>query len=80
MQSKTEERIVYRIARKPQKMKTRRDSKLVLATKRNRFELVPRLAISWMSAAGVLLYSIRAAYKRLAEAVINSYMQLEFLE
>lgn len=57
---------------RPRKTKIRADSKLVLAAKRNRFDSVPRLAISWMSAAGVRC-SIRTAYRRLAEAGIKSY-------
>ena len=58
----------------------RTDSKLVLATKENKFESVPRLAItcSWMSAAGVRS-SIRTAYRRLAEAGIKAFQELEFL-
>lgn len=51
------------------------DRKLVIAAKRHRFDSVPRLAVSWSSAAGVRC-SVRTAYRRLAEAGLRSYRPL----
>ena len=57
---------------RPRKTTKRTDAKLVLACKRERFQSVPRLAVRWIAAAGVLC-SIRTAYRRLAEAGIKSF-------
>ena len=48
------------------------DRKLVIAAKRNRFQSVKRLAISWKSASGTTC-SVRTAYRRLTEAGLKSY-------
>ena len=46
---------------------TAADRALVVQAKWNRFESIPRLFVSWSSSAGVN-YSVRTAYRRLAEA------------
>lgn len=51
---------------------TRTDRKLIIAVKRHRFQPVPRLAISWIAAAGINC-SVRTAYRRLAEIGLRSY-------
>ena len=48
------------------------DRKLVIAAKRQRFESVPRLFVSWVAIAGTTC-SVRTAYRRLAEAGLKSY-------
>ena len=62
---------------RPRKTNQRADRALVLQAKRNRFHSVPRLFVSWSSAAGVLC-SVRTAYRRLAEAGLKSYRPFEF--
>lgn len=57
---------------RPRKTGRKTDSKLILSVKRNRFEAIPRLAIAWMSAAGVRC-SVRTAYRRIADAGFKSY-------
>ena len=52
---------------RPRKTGTAADRDLVVLAKRNRFESIPRLFVSWSSAAGVNC-SVRTAYRRLAEA------------
>ena len=52
---------------RPSKTGRAEDRALVIKAKRNRFESVPRLFVSWSNAAGVSC-SVRTAYRRLAEA------------
>ena len=56
---------------RPRKSSKRTDAKLVLAAKRNRFESVARLVVSWKYASGIDC-SVRTAYRRLREAGIKS--------
>ena len=57
---------------RPRVTKKRSDRTLVVQAKRHRFQSVPRLFVSWASAAGVTC-SVRTAYRRLAEAGLKSY-------
>ena len=57
---------------RPRVTRKRSDKTLVVQAKRQRFQSVPRLFVSWASAAGVTC-SIRTAYRRLAEAGLKSY-------
>ena len=57
---------------RPRVTRKRSDKTLVVQAKRNRFQSVPRLFVSWASAAG-LSCSVRTAYRRLAEAGLKSY-------
>lgn len=56
---------------RPRKTGNKTDRALVILAKRNRFLAVPRLFVSWSSAAGVAC-SVRTAYRRLAEAGLKS--------
>ena len=49
--------------------------KLVIAAKRQRFESVPRLTVSWVAAAGTSC-SVHTAYRRLPRLGLNSVAPL----
>ena len=57
---------------RPRKTTPRTDRKLVIACKRNRFLVVPKLTVTWNFVSGAAC-SVRTAYRRLAEVGIRSY-------
>ena len=57
---------------RPRKTAAPTDRKLVVSCKRNRFESVPKLTVTWNFGSGANC-SVRTAYRRLAEAGICSY-------
>ena len=59
---------------RPRKSSKHTDARLVLAAKRNRFQSVSRLVVSWKFASGIDC-SVRTAYRRLREAGLKSCRQ-----
>ena len=64
-----------KVSGRPRKTNRSADRRLVLSCKRNRFDSVPKLVVSWKFSTGAVC-SVRTAYRRLAEAGIRSYRPL----
>lgn len=60
---------------RPRKTNQAMDRQLVLSCKRNRFDSIPKLTVTWRFSTGAHC-SVRTAYRRLAEAGIRSYRPL----